>query len=103
MAGPILLLIIAILLTGWLILAYLLIARRPDQFMRKRYRWLLFFSAILTASLWWIDKDPPYDNIWDTLIEIPLAGSLYCALFFFTFAGIAKLASFLSRSRRSTT
>lgn len=96
MIATVWLFVIAVILTGWLILAYLLIARPPERFMSKGYRWLLLVSAILTASLWWIDNDPQYDSIWQTLAEIPIVGSLYCALFFFTFAGIGKLASLLS-------
>src|ERR1043165_288846 len=97
MIAPVWLFVIAIILTGWLILGYLLIVRPPERFMRKRYRWLLLVSAVLTASLWWIDNDKPYDDIWQTLGEIPVVGTLYCAVFFFTFAGIGKLAKLLTR------
>jgi hypothetical protein len=96
MIAPVWLFVIAVILTGWLILGYLLIVRPPERFMSKRHRWLLLFSAALTASLWWLDNDPPYDNIWQTMAEIPIVGTLYCAIFFFTFAGIGKLASMLS-------
>jgi preprotein translocase subunit SecE len=56
--------------------------------MRKPYLIILVISMLLTASLWWIDDDPPYANVWDTVREIIIIGSIFTIIFWCIISGI---------------
>jgi hypothetical protein len=93
--------IAAIITAGWAVLGYFLIKKKPGQFMRQPFRYILMFAACLTAWLIWQDvKDEgsPGMPFYGAAFEVTVYGTAYTLIFFILFCGVNFIAEKIWRN-----